>query len=188
MTTDHAQPSTPPPPASSRDASRLRTIRIIDTFSNWSGRAFAWLTVPMIGGLVIEVICRYGFNAPTEWAFDLTYMLYGSLFMLGAGYALYRKAHIRTDMIYRLLPVKWQGIIDASLYILFFFPGMIFFLISSWEYFLTSWGQREIALGAWSPPLYPFKLVLPVSAALLLLQGVSELLKSLHAAKRGEWL
>jgi len=182
MTNDQGASKTAPHSAVSR------TTRAIDIISTWTGKIFAWLTVPMIGGLVIEVISRYGFNAPTTWAYDLTYMLYGSLFMLGAGYALCRKAHIRTDMIYMRLPVKWQGIIDATLYIAFFFPGMIFFLIFSWEYFLTSWRQGEIAVGAWNPPLYPFKAVLPLSAALLLLQGVSELLKSIHAARRGEWL
>lgn len=187
MTSAHEQPTigTRTPAC---DSAFFRTMRAIDRMSEWTGKIFAWLTVPMIGGLVIEVIMRYGFDAPTEWAFDLTYMLYGSLFMLGAGYALARKAHIRTDMVYQRLPVKWQGRIDAALYICFFFPGMIFFLFSSWEYFLTSWRQGEIAVGAWSPPLYPFKAVLPVSAALLLMQGISELLKSLHAAKRGEWL
>jgi TRAP-type mannitol/chloroaromatic compound transport system permease small subunit len=181
-----------PPVAASqsptRDTAFFRTIHMIDAVSTWAGKLFAWITVPMMLGLVIEVITRYGFNHPTTWSYDLTYMLYGSLFMLGAGYALCRKAHIRTDMIYMRLPVRWQGTIDASLYVVFFFPGMIFFLVASWEYFLTSWQQGEIAMGAWNPPLYPFKAVLPLSVAFLLLQGVSELLKSIHAAKRGEWL
>lgn len=166
----------------------FQTIRALDAIANVTGKLFAWFTVPMMVGLVIEVISRYFFLRPTDWAFDLTYMLYGSLFMLGAAYALYRKAHIRTDLIYRLLPVRWQGIVDATLYILFFFPGIFLFLIWGWEYFVTSWTAREVALGAWSPPLYPMKAALPLSAALLLLQGTSELLKSLYAAKRGEWL
>jgi TRAP-type mannitol/chloroaromatic compound transport system permease small subunit len=189
MVSEQPQASAPPPPTGQAAGSALhRTIRGIDAFSDWSGKALAWLTVPMMFGLVIEVIARYLFGHPTIWAYDVTYMLYGSLFMLGAAYALYRKAHIRTDMIYMRLPVRRQGLIDATLYILFFFPGMLFFLVASWEYFMTSWQQGEIVLGAWGPPIYPFKAVLPLSAALLLIQGVSELLKSLHAARRGEWL
>lgn len=187
MTNEHEAPVTVTQPPK-EDTPLLRAIHTIDAISNWAGKLFAWITVPMMLALVIEVVTRYGFDHPTTWSYDLTYMLYGSLFMLGAGYALCRKAHIRTDMIYMRLPVRWQGTLDATLYLVFFFPGMIFFLAASWEYFLTSWSQGEIAMGAWNPPLYPFKAVLPLSVALLLVQGVSELLKSIHAAKRGEWL
>lgn len=166
----------------------LRVIRAIDSFSKWCGRVFSILTVPMMGGLVYEVGSRYFVKAPTVWAYDVTYMMYGGLFMLGAAYALHRKAHVRTDMIYRLLPVRTQALIDGVLYLTLFFPGMAFFLIKGWDNFAYSWFLKEKAMGAWAPPLYPFKAVIPLAALLLIIQGVAELMKCIHAYRRGEWL
>lgn len=166
----------------------LRIIRVIDAIGDWSGKILAWLIIPLVGGLVYEVFARYFFHAPTVWAFDMTYMLYGSLFMLGAAYTLYRKAHIRTDILYRRFPVKWQGIIDASLYLLVFFPGMVFFLLAGWDYASHSWMiQERAAVSPWRPPIYPFKMGIPLALFLLLVQGASEFLKSVYAVLRGEW-
>lgn len=142
----------------------------------------------MVAGLTYEVIARYLFNAPTLWAFDVTYMLYGSHFMLGAAYCLYTKGHIRTDLLYLGWSARTQGALDASLYILFFFPGMIFFFLSGWEEALLSWQIQETSdASPWRPPLYPFKTVIPLAALLLLMQGVSEFLKSAIAAWTGRW-
>lgn len=166
-----------------------RTIRTIDSISIWSGRLFAWLAIPLIGSLVYEVASRYLLGAPTLWAFDVTYMLYGSHFMLVAAYTLYNKGHIRTDFVYRLLTPQWQGIVDSLLYALFFLPAMAVFLWFSFDFAYSSWIQGERSnLSPWLPPIYPLKTVLPMSAALLLLQGISELLKSLYAARHGRWL
>jgi TRAP-type mannitol/chloroaromatic compound transport system permease small subunit len=167
----------------------LRAIRAIDTVGEWSGRVVRWLVVPLILTLGYEVIARYLFHAPTVWAYDLSYMLYGAHFMLGAGYALRRKAHIRTDVLYGRWPARRQGMVDAALYLLFFFPGLVFFGLAGWDAAYLSWliGETSEA-SVWRPVLYPFKAVLPVTAALLLLQGVSEFLKSLHAARTGQWL
>ena len=165
-----------------------RTLQIIDSISMWSGKLFAWLVIPMVGGLVYEVFARYGFDSPTLWAYDMTYMLYGSHFMLGAAYTLSRKGHIRTDFLYRLWPARWQGAVDALLYAFFFFPAMGFFMWMSWDFALTSWIQGEVGISSpWSPPIYPFKTVMPVTAIRLILQGISEFVKSLHAAIWGEW-
>lgn len=164
-------------------------IRVIDRFTTITGKAVAWLVIPMVLGLVFEVFSRYMFHAPTMWAFDVTYMLYGTLFMLGAAYTLMRGGHIRTDMLYHAWSPKTQGTVDAVCYILFFFPGIFFFLIAGVEYASLSWAMGEKAFGsAWQPPIYPFKTVIPLTAVLLLIQGVSELLKSLYAARKGEWL
>jgi TRAP-type mannitol/chloroaromatic compound transport system permease small subunit len=166
----------------------LRVVDLIDAFTKWVGWFFAFLVVPLMGGLVYEVFSRYVFHAPTIWAYDLTYMLYGSLFMLGAAYTLYRGGHIRTDFLYRSWSARQQGLADALLYLLFYFPGMIFFLIAGWDYAHRSWITAETAAASpWRPPVYPFKTVLPVTAILLLVQGVSELLKSIYAAVQGEW-
>jgi TRAP-type mannitol/chloroaromatic compound transport system permease small subunit len=147
------------------------------------------LIFPLIGSLTYEVIARYAFNAPTIWAYDVSYMLYGSHFMLGSAYCLYKKGHIRTDLFYDRFPVRWQGRVDAALYIFFFFPGMIYFFLAGWQEALHSWEILEESLKSpWRPALYPFKTVIPVAAFLIMLQGVSELLKSLYAGFRGRWI
>jgi TRAP-type mannitol/chloroaromatic compound transport system permease small subunit len=110
------------------------------------------------------------------------------MYMLGAAYTLLHGGHIRTDILYRLFSPRWQGIVDGSLYILFYFPGVFLFFLASWEYTAHSWEIMErTAVSPWRPYIFPFKTVIPVSLVLLLLQGISELLKSIHAALKGEW-
>lgn len=169
--------------------SMVMVIRKIDWFAEWCGKVIAFLCFPLVLGLTYEVVARYLFHAPTEWAYDVTYILYGTIFMLAAAFTLLKKGHIRTDLFYNNWPPKKQGAIDAVMYVLFYFPGIIFFLVAGWDYAAHSWATKETAaLSPWRPIIYPFKTVIPVTAALLLIQGVSELLKSIYAAKRGEWL
>jgi len=169
-------------------AQLLKITRFIDPISNWSGKATAWLIFPLVFGLTYEVVSRYVFKAPTLWAFDLAYMLYGSMFMLGAAFTLFKKGHIRTDIFYDKWSPQKQGWVDATLYLLFFFPGMIFFFVAGLDEAIHSWSLLEKSeFGAWRPPVYPFKTVVPLTALLLLIQGVSEFLKSICAAVRGEW-
>jgi TRAP-type mannitol/chloroaromatic compound transport system permease small subunit len=179
------EPEGEPPPRA-----LATTIRLIDTYvGELSGKIFMLMIFPLVGGSTYEVIARYVFDAPTKWAYDTSYMLYGSHFMLGAAYCLLKGGHIRTDVFYEKFSVNWQGWVDASLYIVFFFPGMIlFFWFGSIEA-LHSWSiKEESVVSPWRPVLYPFKMVIPISAALLMMQGVSELLKSLYAGMRGRWL
>lgn len=166
-----------------------RAIRALDAVSVWTGRLVGWLVLPLMGVLVYEVILRKFFIRPTAWASDISYMLYGALFMLGTPYTLYRKGHIRTDFFYRNWSPRAQGAVDALLYLLFFFPGIGLFLWAGWDFAHLAWirGERAIT-SAWLPPIYPFKFVMPVATALLLVQGTSELLRSLYAAWRGKWL
>ncbi|GIX48866.1 MAG: C4-dicarboxylate ABC transporter substrate-binding protein [Candidatus Tectimicrobiota bacterium] len=168
----------------------LTIVTVIDTaVGQFTGQLFAWLVLPMALGLAYEVLARYLFHAPTVWAYDVTYMLYGSHFMLGAAYTLYRGQHIRTDMLYEKFSTRWKGIVDATLYLLFFFPGMLFFFLAGWDEAMHSWsiGERSDA-SPWRPIIYPFKTVMPVTAALLIIQGVSEFLKSAYAAIKGREL
>lgn len=172
-----------PPPA------LALTIRWLDSVSIWSGKFVAWLILPMVGSLVYEVIARYFFSAPTVWAYDMTFMLYGSFFMLGAAYTLQRKGHIRTDTFYQGWSPRRQGWVDAVCYVLFFFPGLIAFLVVSWDFFWVSFERGErIVTSPWMPIVYPFKATIPLATLLLLIQGVSEFLKSVWAAREGEWL
>jgi TRAP-type mannitol/chloroaromatic compound transport system permease small subunit len=165
-----------------------RTLQRLDAISVWTARVSGWLILPLTFVLVYEVVSRKFFHRPTMWASDLSYMLYGTLFMLGAAYALQRGAHIRTDFLYRRWPVRAQGTVDAILYLLFFFPGIALFLWVGGEFAWTSWLQGERAItSSWRAPIYLLKMVIPLAAVLLLLQGVAEFLKSLHAALHGRW-
>jgi len=164
----------------------IRIVGVIDTVSEWSGRIFCWLIIPLMLGTTYEVIARYAFNAPTVWAYDTSYMLYGSHFMLGAAYTLLKGGHIRTDIFYQNWSPRTKGLVDALLYLLLFFPGMIFFF---WMGGQEGWhslmiGERSDA-SPWRPIVYPLKLVIPVTALLILVQGVSEFIKSAHLALRG---
>ena len=169
--------------------SRLRAIiKLIDLISIWSGKIVAWLILPMVGSLVYEVFARYLFTAPTIWAYDMTYMLYGSFFMLGAAYTLQRKGHIRTDMFYGAWSARRQGWVDAICYLLFFFPGMIVFLVVTWDFFAVSLMRGErVVTSPWMPIVYPLKGAMFVATLLLILQGIAEFLRSCYAAAKGEW-
>jgi len=167
----------------------LKTIRVFDTISEWCGRVVAWLILPLVFGLTYEVIARYGFDAPTTWAYDTSYMLYGAHFMLGAGYTLLKKGHIRTDLFYERWPARRQGLIDACAYLFLFFPGMFFFFLASYDAAAHAWQIGETSeASAWRPIIYPFKTVMPLTAAMVFVQGISEFLKALWAARTGKWL
>ena len=164
----------------------MSVVRVIDAVSNRSGLIICWLIIPLVGSLTYEVVARYLFSAPTVWAFDVSYMLYGGHFMLGAGYALFRGGHIRTDMLYQNWSPRAQGAIDAICYLFFFFPGIFFLLWMGGVEALHSWQILETSdQSPWHPPLYPFKSVIPITALLLLVQGVSEFLKSVYAVRTG---
>jgi TRAP-type mannitol/chloroaromatic compound transport system permease small subunit len=167
----------------------LKIIRVIDTFSEWTGKTVAWLIFPLVFGLTYEGIARYAFNAPTLWAFDLSYMLYAALFMLGAHYALLKGSHIRTDILWEKFSVRTKGRIDAVAYLFFFFPAMILLFYASVDEAWRSFQMGELSeQTAWRPILWPFKGIVPLTALLLLIQGVSEFLKSLYAARTGTFL
>ena len=163
-------------------------ITKIDLFSKWTGNIVCWITVPLILAMVYEVLARKLFTAPTMWAYDMSRFLYGALFMLGAGYALSKGIHIRADFLYRNFKVKNQGLIDFTLYILFYFPGLIVFL-----YMTTGFLQESIMRGergmdtTWMPYMWPIKSCLWFGIVFLLIQGISELFKSYYAMTKGKW-
>jgi TRAP-type mannitol/chloroaromatic compound transport system permease small subunit len=167
-------------------ASLVKTVRVIDKFTDTTGTWVAWLNVPLVLAVAYEVIARYALNAPTIWSFDVTYMLYGTIFMLGAAYALHKGAHIRTDFFFEKWSIRTKGIIDSTAYIVFFFPSIFTFLIVSGA---EGWYAYEINETSeqtpWRPILWPFKMVVPLACLLLLIQGVSETIKSVYAARLG---
>ncbi len=164
------------------------TITAIDTLNIWVGRIVCWLTLPLIFAMAYEVIARYYFTAPTVWAYDVSRFLYGSMFVLGSGYALAKGIHIRSDFLYRSWSVRTQGRVDAFAYIVLFFPTMLILLSVSFDWAWTSLIREERGMDtAWAPLLGPVRLSLPIGIALLALQGVSELFKSFYAISTGRW-
>jgi TRAP-type mannitol/chloroaromatic compound transport system permease small subunit len=162
------------------------TIIVIDRIADWTGRVVAWLIVPMTLAVTYEVVARHFFGAPTMWAYDVTYMLYGTHFMLGTAYTLMRIGHIRTDMLYQNWSIRRQNLIDAIGYLFFFFPAMAFVLYFGWQEAAHSWDIGETSdASPWRPVIYPFKAVIPLTALLLIVQGVAEFLKSLYAIRTG---
>lgn len=161
-----------------------RVLAAVDRVSEGSGRASAWLIVPFILGITYEVGARYLFNAPTIWAYDLAYMLYASIFMLGAAYTLRRGAHVRADFLYNALAERKRAFIDVAGYLLFL-PLLGLFLHAMTDHALHSWEIREKSSeSAWYPPLYPLKWMMVVALALLLLQCVAELVRAVAVAFR----
>ena len=164
----------------------IRAVRVIDKFTDTTGTWIAWLNVPLVLAVTWEVVARYFFNAPTIWSFDVTYMLYGTIFMLGSAYALYKGAHIRTDFFFERWSVRTKATIDSIAYLVFFFPSIMVF---GWVAWTESWYAFQIGETSeqtpWRPILWPFKMVVPLACALLLIQGVSETIKSVWAWRTG---
>ncbi|MBY0333357.1 MAG: TRAP transporter small permease subunit [Acetobacteraceae bacterium] len=167
----------------------LAVIRVIDRITEILGGVFALLLAPLVLANVVEVLMRYFLRQPTTWAADTTVMASGALFMLGAAYALRKGAHVRTDVLWEKFSDRRKGIIDSVAFLVFFFPTMAILFALSLEEFLFAFEMDERStLSTWQPPIWPLRMVIPLAAALLMLQGVSELMKSLWAAWTGEAL
>ena len=155
-----------------------RATHTNDLITRGAGKAVAWMILPMVLSLAWEVTARYLFNAPTVWAYDMTFMLYGTFFMLGSAWTLQHGGHIRTDLYYGRWSTRTRARVDLACYLVFFFPAIAIFGWLGWEYFWKSFQQNErIVTSPWLPIVWPFKFVIPAAAALLLLQGVSEMIK-----------
>ena len=164
------------------------TILRIDKFSKIVGNIVCWILIPLIFAMTYEVIARKLFLAPTIWAYDISRFLYGALFMLGAAYALSKGVHIRADFLYRNFKTKTQGLIDFWLYILFYFPGLLVFLYMTIGFVEESIRRGERGMDTtWMPYMWPIKTCLLLGIIFLLIQGISEVLISYWAAKKGEW-
>ena len=165
-----------------------KTIVGIDKFSKIIGNIVCWITIPLIVGMVYEVLARKLFLAPTIWAYDMSRFFYGALFMLGAGYALSKGVHIRADFLYRNFKVKTQGRVDFWLYLLFYFPGLIVFCYMTVGFVQESIMRSERGMDTtWMPYMWPIKTCLLIGIIFLLIQGISELFKSYYSATKGRW-
>jgi TRAP-type mannitol/chloroaromatic compound transport system permease small subunit len=164
----------------------VATIRVIDTFTDLTGTLFSWMSIPLVAAVGYEVFARYLFHAPTVWSYDITYMLYGALFMLGAAYALHKGAHIRTDFFWDRFTPRTKGVIDSISYIVFFFPSLTALAIIAYAEASYAMSIMEMSdQTPWRPYLWPFKFIVPISCGLLMIQGISEFLKSFYMARTG---
>lgn len=176
--------SSPPSPAA---GAVDRVVRAIDAVSTAAGWLAGWLIVPITVAVSYEVIARYAFNAPTRWSYEAGYMLYGAQFMLAAAYTLLKGGHIRTDVFYERWSAKTRATIDFVCYLLFFFPGMLCILYAGAVETRHAWeiGERSgLRVGSVSMPISLLKGIIPLTAALLLLQGVSELIRCARVIRR----
>ena len=160
----------------------------IDRMSAGVGKAFGWCIVVMTLGTCYEVFVRYVLHAPTNWAFDLSYCMYGALFMMAGAYTLSRNGHVRGDVIFRLWPQRVQAGIELVLYLTFFFPGFTALLVYGIPYARTSWNIREVSI--YSPtgtPIYPLKALIPLAAFFMLMQGLAETIRCIICLRDGVW-
>lgn len=160
----------------------------IDGVSTWVGKAAAWLIVGLMLLVCAEVFKRYLLNAPTAWIFDASNMFYGTLFMLCGAYGLAQNAHVRGDFLYSSMKPRTQASLDLVLYFVFFIPGIAALLYSGWDYAAQSWRIGEHSnVTADGPPVYHFKTVIPIAGALILLQGVAEIVRCIVCLRTGAW-
>lgn len=166
----------------------INVVKFIDRLTGWIGRAFAWLILLMAFGMGYEVLARYLFNAPTAWAYDMSYILYGSLFMMGGAYTLARNAHVRGDFLYRLWSPRTQGTVELVLYFLFFFPGILALVIAGTKYAERSWRYMEVSV--FSPagvPIFQFKTIIVAAGILLFIQGIAQVCRCILCIRNNEW-
>lgn len=163
-------------------------IDTVDSITAWVGKAFAWCILILTFGVGYEVFVRYVLRNPTSWAFDISYMMYGTLFMMAGAYALSRDSHVRGDVFFRLWKPKTQATIEFILYFLFFFPGVLALIVAGFDYASESWRYKEVSV--MSPagiPIFQFKLIIPIAGCLLLIQGIAQCCRCILCLKTGAW-
>ena len=164
-----------------------RLLHSADRFSTWAGKAAAWLIVVLMLVVCAEVFKRYALNSPTAWIYDVNNMLYGTLFMMCGAYTLAHDGHVRGDFFYGSMKPRTQAWLDLVLYILFFLPGIGALTWAGWTYFNESRAMNEQTFNATPLPLYPFKFVIPLAGAIVMLQGVAEIIRCVVCIRTGAW-
>ena len=160
----------------------------VDKFSTFVGQAFSWLIVSLTLLISWEVFSRSVMEHPHAWAFDVMIMMYGTLFMMAGAYTLSKNGHVRGDVLYGFFPPRLQAALDLILYVLFFIPGVVALVWAGYRYAGESWAINEHSnITADGPPIYPFKTVIPIAGAVLLLQGVVEIVRCVICLREGVW-
>lgn len=165
-----------------------KILLFVDKVSTWVGQAFSICIVILTLHVSWEVFSRYALNNPRAWAFDFMIMMYGTLFMMAGAYTLAKNSHVRGDVLYGFFRPRTQAALDLTLYIVAFLPGVIALTYAGYFYAAESWAIRESSnITAGGPPYYPFKTVIPVAGAFLLVQGIVEIIRCIICLKQGEW-
>lgn len=160
----------------------------VDKVSTKVGHAFSWLILALTLMISWEVFSRYVLDHPHPWAFDVMIMMYGAMFMMSGAYTLSKNGHVRGDVLYGFFPPRLQAGLDLALYILFFIPGVVALAWAGYTYAAESWAIKEISnITSDGPPVYPFKTIIPLAGAMLLVQGVVEILRCIVCLQQGEW-
>jgi TRAP-type mannitol/chloroaromatic compound transport system permease small subunit len=166
----------------------MRFVYLVDRINTFIGKIAGWAIVALTFAVCYEVFSRYVLRAPTEWAFDASYMLYGLLFMMAGPYTLARNSHVRGDFLYRGWPARRQAGMDLLLYFLFFFPGILAFVYAGTSFANMSWLMNEHSMNSPNgPPIYPFKALIPIVGILMVFQGVAEVIRCIVCLRTGEW-
>jgi len=165
-----------------------KLLLVIDEISTWAGKACAWLIMLLMFVVCVEVFKRYILNAPTAWIFDAENMIYGTLFMMCGAYTLSQDGHVRGDFLYTNMRPRTQASLDLALYFLFFLPGILALVYAGYYYAGDSWRIDEHSnVTADGPPVYYFKSVIPIAGALVMFQGVAEIVRCIVCIKTGYW-
>ncbi len=165
-----------------------KLLLFVDKISTFVGHAFSWLIIALTLHVSWEVFSRYVLDNPRAWAFDAMIMLYGTLFMMAGAYTLAKSGHVRGDVLYGFFEPRTQATIDLILYIVFFLPGVIALTYAGYYYAAESWAINEHSnITAEGPPIYPFKTVIPLAGAFLLLQGIVEIIRCVICLQQGDW-
>lgn len=162
-------------------------IRRVDWFIERSGRLLSWLVLAFVLTMAYEVIARYVFNSPTVWSYDISYMLGGGMIVLGGAYLILHDGHVRIDVVYGRLSNRQRLISDIVLWFVFFLPMVLILIQSSYHYAYRAWAFDEVSgVGIWRPPLFPFKAAILVAWCMVLVEGVSWVLKDVLKLLTGE--
>jgi len=165
-----------------------KLLLFVDKVSTWVGHAFSWLIVALTLLITWEVFSRYALDRPHAWAFDIMIMMYGTLFMMAGAYTLAKNGHVRGDVLYSFFVPRTQATVDLVLYVLFFVPGVIALVWAGYTYAAESWAISEHSnITSEGPAVYPFKTIIPVAGAILLLQGIVEIIRCVICIKQGAW-
>jgi len=165
-----------------------KTLFFVDKISTWVGQAFSWFIVALTLHVSWEVFSRYVLDNPRAWAFDVMIMFYGTLFMMAGAYTLAKNGHVRGDVIYGFFSPRAQAAVDLTLYIVFFIPGLVALVWAGYTYAAESWAINEHSnITSEGPPVYPFKTVIPLAGAFVLMQGIVEIIRCIICLRQGEW-
>ncbi|MCU0604390.1 MAG: TRAP transporter small permease subunit [Desulfobacterales bacterium] len=165
-----------------------KLLLTIDKISTFVGKVFSWLIVSLTFLITYEIFSRYALDSPHAYAFDMMLQMYGTLFMMSGAYALSKNSHVRGDVLYGFFPPRLQAGLDLTLYFVFFLPGVVALCWAGYTYAAESWAIWErSSITSEGPPIYPFKTVIPVAGAFILVQGIVEMIRCVLCLKHGKW-